>query len=148
MDERRDAYRLLMADVYELAGRSRASSERVAADQGLTAARWHVMSVVSGEPCNVPAAARRLGLTRQSVQRVVNDLEREHLVTLEPNPAHERSALVTLTDRGREAVDQLFARSAASRDRLLDRAGLGTAELMAAREVARALVAAFDDEEA
>jgi len=72
--EASEQYRLLMADVYELAGLSRRTSEAIARELGQTVARWHVLSVLSAGPCTVPATARRLGLTRQGVQRVADDL--------------------------------------------------------------------------
>lgn len=147
MDEDIKAYRLLIADVYELAGASRRTSEALAAGRGQTAARWHVMSAVSEEAQTVPAIARRLGLTRQGVQRVVNDLEDADLVTLGPNPAHARSPLVALTEQGREDLEALFRRSEASRRRLLDRAGVSVEDLAAARRVVGALAAAVEAEE-
>lgn len=146
MDERLLAYRLLIADVFELAGASRSTSEQLASSLGQTAARWHVMSVASEEAMNVPAIARRLGLTRQSVQRVVNDLADAGLVSLEPNPDHERSPLVTLADEGRRVMGELFQRSEASRTALLNRSGLSADELHGARRVIRALLASFDEE--
>lgn len=145
MDERLQAYRLLIADVFELAGRSRSTSEQIASSRGQTAARWHVMSVVSEEALNVPSIARRLGLTRQSVQRVVKDLAGEGLVALVSNPDHARSSLVTLTEQGSHVMDELFERSEASRTVLLDRAGLNPEELLGARRVVRMLLAAFEE---
>lgn len=143
-DERLVAYRLLIADVYELAGSSRRSSERLAQLAGQTAARWHVMSVVSEEPFTVPAIARRLGLTRQGVQRVVHDLVEAGLARLEPNPDHARSPLVSLAPEGRHVLAELFARSAESRSELLDRAGVTVDDLAAARRVIRTVAASFD----
>ena len=99
--ERVDAYRLLMADVYELAGESRRSSEKLAREQGQTAARWHLLSVLSDGSRTVASAARRLGLARQSVQRVVDDLARAGLVELHDNPDHRRAPLVGLRTRAR-----------------------------------------------
>src|ERR1700757_2310208 len=61
--EASEQYRLLMADVYELAGLSRRTSEAIARELGQTVARWHVLSVLSAGPCTVPAAARRPLLT-------------------------------------------------------------------------------------
>lgn len=144
MDERLRAYRLLIAEVFELAGASRATSERIAASSGQTAARWHVMSVVSEDALNVPGIARRLGQTRQSVQRVVNDLVDAGLVSLQPNPDHERSPLATLTEDGRHVLDELFQRSEASRTELLDRAGASAEELHEARQVLAGLLASFE----
>lgn len=145
MDDRAEAYRRLIADVYELAGVSRRTSEAIAAEIGHTAARWHVMSAASDTARTVPAIARRLGLRRQSVQPVVDRLHEDGLVTLEPNPDHARSPLVRLTGRGRRDLDELFRRSTTSRVAVLERAGLGVDDLVGARAVVRALVAGFDD---
>lgn len=60
----------LVADVFELAGLLRRSGEVVAAREGHTQARWQLLSVVSDRALTVPQAARRLGVTRQGVQRV------------------------------------------------------------------------------
>lgn len=146
MEDRLDAYRRLIADVYELAGASRRTSEKIAAEVGHTAARWHVMSVVSDGPRTVPAIARRLGQSRQGVQRVVNDLAATDVVALEDNPDHARSPLVSLTPDGHALLERLLRRSAASRTALLDRSGLAATELAGARQVLRALLDAFDDE--
>ncbi len=144
LDTRLSPYRLLMADVYELAGASRDTSEQIAGELGQTAARWHVMSGVSQDALSVPAIARRLGLTRQSVQRVVNELVDAGLVTLEENPDHQRSPLVRLTSAGHDVLEELFRRSDATRAALLDRSGLSATELDQARQVVRSLLAAFD----
>lgn len=144
MDDRLQAYRTLIADVYELAAASRDTSDSIAGEVGQSAARWHVMSVVADDDRNVPAIARRLGLTRQSVQRVVDDLVDEALVSLEPNPAHQRSPLVSLTTRGRQLLEEMFQRSEASRTAVLDDAEVDTDDLHTARQVVRALVTALD----
>jgi DNA-binding MarR family transcriptional regulator len=138
-----EAYRLLIADVYELAGVSRRTSEELARVEGQTVARWHVLSVLSDGPRSVPSAARRLGLAPQSVQRVVLDLvESGHVVAVD-NPDHVRSPLMRLTDAGRTTVERLFERSEVDRAAVLDRAGVSTEELASAREVVRKLVAAL-----
>lgn len=46
------------------------------------------------------AIARHMGLTRQSVQRSVNVMAAEGLLTLEANPDHKRAPLVRMTDAG------------------------------------------------
>lgn len=145
VDARLPPYRRLIADVYELAGISRHTSEQIARELGQTAARWHVMSVVSDDALTVPAIARRLGLARQSVQRVVDEMVDAGLVTREPNPDHQRSPLMALTAEGRAVLDELFRRSSANRAALLDRAGVSVTELDGARRVVRALLVAFGE---
>ncbi|NYH41708.1 DNA-binding MarR family transcriptional regulator [Micromonospora jinlongensis] len=141
--DRVDAYRLLMADVYELAGESRRSSEELAREEGQTAARWHVMSVLTDGSRTVASAARRLGLARQSVQRVVDDLARAAMVELHDNPDHRRAPLVALTEAGRNTLTGLLERSDADRREAVDRAGLSLSDLEDARETLRRLVDAL-----
>jgi DNA-binding MarR family transcriptional regulator len=138
--EASEQYRLLMADVYELAGLSRRTSEAIARELGQTVARWHVLSVLSAGPCTVPATARRLGLTRQGVQRVADDLLAARLLTASPNPDHARSPLLTLTSRGQLVLEQLTQRSDAARGRLLHQAHIIAEDLAAARTTLRALL--------
>jgi DNA-binding MarR family transcriptional regulator len=138
-----EAYRLLIADVYELAGLSRRTSEELARSLGQTAARWHVLSVVSDGPRTVPSAARRLGLAPQSVQRVVGDLVDAGLLEAVDNPDHARSPLMRLRGEGRAVVDELFARSQDDRADVVARAGVTADELLAAREVVRKLAGAL-----
>ncbi|WP_229787263.1 MarR family winged helix-turn-helix transcriptional regulator [Actinokineospora fastidiosa] len=143
MSDAVEAYRLLVADVYEVAGLSRRTSENLARPLGQTTARWHVMSVLSGGPHTVPATARRLGLAAQSVQRVVNDLLASGHLEAVDNPDHAQSPLMRLTDLGRDTVDELFARSAEARAEVLGRAGVTADELLAARAVLRKLIGAL-----
>ena len=135
-----EQYRLLMADVYELAGLSRRTSAAIAKEVGQTVARWHVLSVVSAGPCTVPAIARRLGLTRQGVKRVADDLLAARLLKAAPNPDHARSPLLTLTNRGQLVLEQLTLRSDAARGRLLHQAHITARDLAAARSTLRALL--------
>lgn len=140
-----DEYRLLMAEVYELAGLSRATSDQLAAASGSTAARWHVLSAISDGPATVPTIARRLGQSRQNVQRVAGDLLDAGAVTFEPNPAHERSPLVTLTAAGERVLEELFAASDRSRTELLERASVDVRRLRDARRTLRRLIDAYDE---
>ncbi len=86
-----DEMALLVADVYELAGLLRRSGEAIAAREGQTQARWQFLSVISGDALTVPQAARRLGVTRQAVQRVANELVDDGLAELVANPDHRTS---------------------------------------------------------
>lgn len=141
------AYRLLIADVAELMGRSRTTSDVLARAAGQTVARWHLMSVLSGQPQSVASAARRLGLTRQSVQRVANDLLADALATATPDPNDARAPQLALTSRGEALVADLYARSDEARTELLTRADVSVRQLTSARETVRALIDAFDWEQ-
>ena len=146
VDPRVEEYRLLIADIAELMGRSRSTSDDMARTTGQTVARWHLMSVLSGGRQSVASAARRLGLSRQSVQRVANELLADGLVTSTPDPDDARAPLFELTRRGEAIVTDLYARSEGARTELMIRADVSIRQLTAARETVRALVAALDDE--
>lgn len=89
-----------------------AAGERITADQGLTAARWQVLSTVAraDRPEPVANVARIMGLTRQSVQRTADELARDGLIAFGPNPHHKRAALIHLTDKGRKAFEAITKR--------------------------------------
>lgn len=137
------AYRLLIADVLELAAQSRRTSEALAAELGQTAARWHLLSVLSDGPRTASSAARRLGLTRQSLQRVVHEAAAAGLVVLEDDPRDARAPLVRLTDGGRSTLDQLVRRSDGDRSELLQSAAVSLDQLRSAGEVVRRLLLAL-----
>jgi len=66
------------------------------------------------ERLTVPRIADVLGLSRQFVQRCVNEAEAEGWVVLEVNPAHRRSSLVAVTRTGRAVVTGIRANEARS----------------------------------
>lgn len=81
--------------------------DRLVAPLGLTSARWQILGAIVAADRAQPVAwlARDLGANRQNVQRIVNDLAQEGLVTFEPNPHHRRAHLVVLTDKGQKTYD-------------------------------------------
>ena len=98
---------IIVADIYELAGRLREYGEAIARTVGQTQARWQVMSVASGRPHSVPQIARVLGVTRQNVQRIADLLVAEGSAQYQDNPDHRASPHLVLTRRGRATLDQL-----------------------------------------
>jgi len=112
VDARRRDVDALVANVLEAAGALRRHGDEQASRLGQTQARWQVLSVLSGEPLTVPAAARRLGVSRQAVQRIVDVLRREALVHARANPAHAGSPLLSLTPVGEEVLGALTEENA------------------------------------
>lgn len=102
----------LLIEAAHLNDRLTAAGDMLVADLGLTSARWQVMGAVVTSPAarTVSDLARTLGLARQSVQRVVNDLESSGLVHLAGNPHHARARLVALTPKGEAAYAEASAR--------------------------------------
>lgn len=143
MSDRGDEYRLLMADVYELAGLSRRISGRDAAALGATGPQWHVLSVLDGQPTAVPQIAVRLGFTRQGVQRVVNELAAGGAVRRLAQDRHARSPRIEITRRGAALLDALWETTLPQRERVLAAASLSGDELDSARRVVRQLIVAL-----
>lgn len=116
----------LITELYETAAMVRARGESVAREAGQSQARWQVLySLVDGE-LTVPVLARRLGFTRQSVQRVVDLLVAEGLLVATSNPAHRRSPLFGLTAVGHRRLGRI--NDAAQGWHAEVRAGLGPDE--------------------
>jgi DNA-binding MarR family transcriptional regulator len=128
----------LVADVYELAGELERNGERLARSTGQTGARWKVLSAASVGGRTVAQLARRLGLTRQSVQRVADALEEESLLEYQANPDHLRSPRVALTAAGERVLERLSAAAAQWEDPLAER--MARAELEQARTFIRTLL--------
>ena len=102
-----EVFPLLVADVFELAGALRRIGDRLAGEAGQTQARWQLLSVLSEGDWTVPRVADRLGLSRQAVQRVADELAADGLVRFEDNPAHRRSRKVVITSEGRAALGSI-----------------------------------------
>lgn len=104
----------LILETFRLNGRLLAAGDALVADIGLTSARWQVLGAVtlSREPLPVAHIARLMGLARQSVQRLANEMERDGLLSFTANPNHQRAKLVLLTARGRAAYDRAMKRQA------------------------------------
>jgi DNA-binding MarR family transcriptional regulator len=98
---------LIVADVFELAGRFREEGEAIAKTVGQTQARWQVMSAASADPRTVPQIARRLGVTRQNVQRIADLLVKESWASFAANPDHKGSPYLVLTARGQAALAKI-----------------------------------------
>lgn len=140
-----DEMALLVADVFEAAGALRRLGERTARTEGLTQARWQVLSVVSQEALTVPQAARRLGVSRQNVQRVANDLVELGHAAYADNPDHRGSPLLTLTPGGRAVLAKVTER-AGGQHRALHRT-LPERETAAVRDFLRRLLRELDRQE-
>ncbi|WP_216848608.1 MULTISPECIES: MarR family winged helix-turn-helix transcriptional regulator [unclassified Rathayibacter] len=104
----------------------------------MTSARWQILgALAAGAPRPVAWLARDLDVSRQNVQRIVNDLERDGFVTFEPNPHHRRAQLVTLTSDGETVLAAAAARAAPWAQNAA--AGLDPADVDTARRVLHAI---------
>lgn len=100
-----DALTDLVVRTFRLNGLFLASAEHMARPAGLTAARWQVLGAVLRAPLTVSDAARAMGLTRQSVQRLADALVEDGLAEYVENPRHRRAKLLRPTQAGWDAID-------------------------------------------
>ena len=92
----------LVLEIFRLNGLLIASGDALVAGTGLTSARWQVVGAIALQQGRAPVAhiANAMGLTRQSVQRIADELEKTGIVEFRDNPHHKRAKLVTLTAKG------------------------------------------------
>jgi DNA-binding MarR family transcriptional regulator len=81
------------------------SGTRLMRGTGITNARWQTLSELSAieQPVTVSELARHMGLTRQAVQRLADDMASDGLVEFAANPGDARAMHLLLTEAGRAA---------------------------------------------
>ncbi|WP_209016113.1 MarR family winged helix-turn-helix transcriptional regulator [Roseibium sp. RKSG952] len=90
-------------------------------ETGVSVGMRAVMEVLEeAGPLTVPDIARNLFLARQQIQLLINDLEQMALVERQPNPAHKRSPLFTLTSSGQDSFGEIRARENDDMDAVCD----------------------------
>lgn len=90
----------------------REAGEDLASAAGQTHSRRMVLQTL-GDGLSVAETARRLGMQRQGVQRVADDLVRDGLAHYEPNPRHKRAKLLKTTPSGRRRLREIETAHAA-----------------------------------
>ena len=105
MQDRTSLLTEFILETFRLNGELLEAGDRLVRDIGLTSARWQVLGAIalSPVPLSVAHTARNMGLSRQAVQRIANELEREGLVTFAPNPHHARAKLLLMKEKGSRA---------------------------------------------
>lgn len=100
----------LILEVFRLNGLLLEAGDRLTHPVGLSSARWQVLGVVEHQPTPVAHVARIMGLTRQSVQQTADALASDGFITYTDNPHHRRAKLMTITPKGRKALDYIQQR--------------------------------------
>lgn len=106
-----DALTRLLLTMFRSNNLALAWGDRIVAPLGLTSARWQILGAVvqADRPQPVAWLARDLGANRQNVQRIINDLAADGLISFEANPHHKRAQLVVLTAKGQRTYDAAIA---------------------------------------
>jgi DNA-binding MarR family transcriptional regulator len=107
----------------------------------MTAAWWQVLGGVLDEPRSVADVGRRMGVTRQAVQRIADVLVERGLAEYRPNPAHRRAKLLACTEAGYWAIRRIALVTQPWADEVGEQ--VGEAELRQALETMRRLLAAL-----
>jgi DNA-binding MarR family transcriptional regulator len=129
----------LVLDLFRLNNQLLAAGDRLVVSLGLTSARWQILGAIIAADYPQPVAwlARNLGAHRQNVQRIINDLAKEDLITFETNPHHRKAQLVALTKKGKQTFDAAMRLQAPWSDKLSE--GLSVKDLETAHRVVLAL---------
>jgi DNA-binding MarR family transcriptional regulator len=91
--------------------RLRALGDQLHGDLEITTAMRAVMETLSAAgPMTVPQIAKLKGVTRQHIQLLADALAEADLAVVKENPAHRRSSLIALTDKGKRAFAKMRAR--------------------------------------
>ena len=133
------AFTDLILDLFRLNSRLLTAGDKLVAGLGLTSARWQILGAIveAGRPQPVAWLARDIGAYRQNVQRIINELHKQGLVTFEANPHHRRAQLVVLTDKGKRAFEGAMNLQAPWVNNLSD--GLSIKEIETVHRVVRAV---------
>jgi DNA-binding MarR family transcriptional regulator len=134
-----EAVTALILETFRLNGRLLAAGDALVRDLGLTSARWQIMGAIALSPVPLPVAsiARNMGLARQTVQKIVNEMESDGLLRFAPNPHHRRAQLVLFTDQGRAAYEAARQKQQPWAQTLAD--GLAPEEIQQATALMRTL---------
>lgn len=122
LTEEADAITNAIFVAFRLHGRLIALGDRMVEEFGLTSARWQILGSValSDTPMTVPQVARHLGLSRQAVQRIANDLETRGLISFADNPDHKRAKHIRFTAEGEKTYRQADEKWAAWANKVFD----------------------------
>ncbi len=102
-----NAFTELIVETFRLNGRLLTAGDRLTRPFNLSSARWQVLGAIVEKPLPVAQIARNMGVARQSVQRLADNLEKTWMVEYAPNPDHGRAKLVRLTDEGYRVMKAL-----------------------------------------
>lgn len=96
----------LILEVFRLNGEMLRAGNELTKPFDLTSARWQILGAIDeeGQSLTVSQIARRMGLARQGVQRIVNDLVAMGLLKRTSNVDHKSAPLCSLSPRGEEII--------------------------------------------
>lgn len=101
----------LIAAVRAVFNRLKALGDDLHGDMEVTTAMRAVMETLAAQGAmTVPQIARLKGVTRQHIQLLADALAEAGLAVVKENPAHRRSSLIALTEKGKRTFAKMRAR--------------------------------------
>ena len=101
---------VLTQAVRSVFNRLKALGDQLHGDLEITTAMRAVMETLTAGPMTVPQIAKLKGVTRQHIQLLADALLKAGHAIEKENPAHRRSSLIALTEKGRRAFAKMRAR--------------------------------------
>ncbi|QFU21616.1 MarR family transcriptional regulator [Shewanella eurypsychrophilus] len=102
-----EGFTQLVLSIFRLNGLLINEGDALSQPLGLTSARWKVLGAIEHSAQTASEIARTMGQTRQSVQRIANELEKLDIVRFDDNPNHKTAKLITRTQKGVMLFEQL-----------------------------------------
>ncbi len=130
----------IVLEVFKLNGLLILEGDNLTKEQGLSSARWKILGAVSlsQTPLTVPQIARNMGQTRQAVQRLVNEMENDGLLSFKNNPHHKKAKLLVLTLGGINTYERLTQKQIPWANAIVD--NVSNSELKLTASVLRKLI--------
>ncbi len=134
----------IVLEIFKLNGLLILEGDKLTNEQGLTSARWKILGAISLSPIpmTVPQIARNMGQTRQAVQRLVNEMGGDGLLSFKNNPHHKKAKLLVLTLKGRSTYEQLVQKQIPWANTIADR--VSSSELQLTLSVLKRLIDAIE----
>ena len=104
----------VILEAFKLNGLLVSAGDRLGKDLGVTSARWKVLGALSDEASglSVSEIAKKMGQSRQAVQRLANEMVEDGLLDTQVNPKHERAKLHLLTKKGAATLEGIMTKQA------------------------------------
>src|SRR3954453_9851548 len=99
--------REFVLNIFRLDDLLKLTANHITAPAGQTGARWQIFNALAETPKTAAEIARIKNVSRQSVQRIVDELVAENVARLIQNPKHKRFPLIDLTSKGQKALRKI-----------------------------------------
>lgn len=98
--------------IFQLNALLEEKGDALVSDLPINSSRWRVMEALSDANQSMPAAhiAKDIGLTRQNVNRLIQEMIKDGFLEAKENPYHQRAKLINMTQKGAYLYDEVKRR--------------------------------------